>query len=98
MLEAFLTMQVTYRPLLWKLEEVTAGGGRLFPWLGGGGESGGGLGLDLGVEFLDGLWIVLLGLEVAMVAGVLVSKALRMFSPNPNPAPPTPTRAKMKML
>lgn len=72
MLEAFLTMQVAYRPLLWKLEGLWLSGG-------GGAKSGGGsgTGLDLGVEFLDALWILLLGLEIAMVAGVVVSRIAR---------------------
>lgn len=65
-LEAFLTMQISYRPLLWKLEE------------------GLGLGSDSirGTEaLLDSLWIGLLGLEVAMVAGVIISRIIQMLSP-----------------
>lgn len=65
-LEAFLTMQISYRPLLWKLEE------------------GLGLGSDSirGTEaLLDSLWIGLLGLEVAMVAGVIISRIIQMLGP-----------------
>ncbi|KAK7754482.1 hypothetical protein SLS62_003502 [Diatrype stigma] len=78
-LEAFLTMQISYRPLLWKLEQ------------------GLGLGADSrrGAEdLLDGLWIGLLGLEIAMVAGVVISRLMQMMA-GPNPSP---SRSNMMMV
>lgn len=78
-------MQISYRPLLWKLEE------------------GLGLGADSrrGAEdLLDGLWIGLLGLEIAMVAGVVISRLMQMMaSPNPSPNRPNMmTMGKQKAL
>ncbi|RYO89396.1 hypothetical protein DL766_010423 [Monosporascus sp. MC13-8B] len=61
-LEAFLTMQITYRPLAWKLEELGLGGG---------------------VGILDAVWIALLGLEAAMVAGVVALRVSRAFGGSP---------------
>ncbi|RYP26556.1 hypothetical protein DL768_011696 [Monosporascus sp. mg162] len=61
-LEAFLTMQITHRPLAWKLEELGLGGG---------------------VGLLDAVWIALLGLEVAMVAGVVALQVSRAFGGSP---------------
>ncbi|RYP76246.1 hypothetical protein DL771_001865 [Monosporascus sp. 5C6A] len=61
-LEAFLTMQITYRPLAWKLEELGLGGG---------------------VGLLDAVWIALLGLEAAMVAGFVALQVSRAFGGAP---------------
>ncbi len=63
-----LAMQIPYGPLLWRLEEgLGLGGGNKWE-------------VDL---LLNGLWIGLLGVEIAMVVGVLVSKIARRFSARP---------------